>query len=884
MTGGWYWRESIFVAILLAANSVRWFLATEAASVQGSSSGWTPQRTLNAREKTRELWYHGFNNYMTFAFPLDELTPLSCSGQGPDWANPSNIAANDVAGNFSLTLIDVLDTLVVLGDRPGFETAVKNVIEWVSFDVDTKPQVFEVTIRVLGGLLSGHIFASREDQPFHLPWYRDELLTMAHDLGKRLLPAFSTPTGLPFARINLRRGVMKGETVETCTAGAGSLILEFATLSRLTGDDRFEKAAYRAFFGIWNRRSDVGLVGNTIDTRTGRWMFPETTGIGAGIDSFYEYALKWYIMSGELEFLDVWDDAYAAIMRYARAKDGYWFRTVNMQSGDPAYLTIDSLSAFWPGLQVLAGDIQNAIKLHMIYYNLWKQHSGLPEVYDTHYKQATSHQYPLRPEFIESTWYLYRATRDPFYLDVGERVLFDLTTRAKVPCGLSGIRDLRNNTRDDRMESFALSETLKYLYLLFDEENPLHSDDSNYVLTTEGHILSLEKEHLKPVPAVRRRMRKLEDHQCPAYRPSTLANEHSTTRPGLTVGVRSRADVDYPHHLTGTTHSVNDERYWHSDGWCEKPKVDPYSFEFILAPHGRTVPEDLSPSLVKLAVVQDGYVIHNVTGIRTHIVQRLDGKGYDVRKLGHYSVRSGHTVYINDSTIFAHPGEESNIAQDELHRREAQVQLRVFTTESDTLLSSIQNIATDGLIDVSITGYTAQFGADLSSNYVPTKPTEFIATIKRPEGLPVRREPSNLLGCSPFKESYPNSAIIVHRGDCTFLEKLLNAHAAMADAIVIVSNENFGVNPTASPEELETAGNIDDVAMILLPKKTGDLFEEMIIATEGLKMAQIRIAIEPKVEEEEPEVVPPMEKEQEKAHDRILYINGHPLINTRLLI
>ena len=147
-----------------------------------------------------------------------------------------NIAINDVVGNFSLTLIDVLDTFVVLGDRPGFEAAVKDVISWVSFDVNTKPQVFETTIRVLGGLLSGHIFASQPGQPFNLPWYRKELLDMAYDLGKRLLPAFNTPTGLPYARvnivtcnhfsmlnpatnlkINLRRGLVKGESVETCS-------------------------------------------------------------------------------------------------------------------------------------------------------------------------------------------------------------------------------------------------------------------------------------------------------------------------------------------------------------------------------------------------------------------------------------------------------------------------------------------------------------------------------------------------------------------------------------------------------------------------------------------------------------------------------------------
>lgn len=114
-----------------------------------------------------------------------------------------NIATNDVAGNFSLTLIDVLDTLVVLDDRDGFEKAVKNIIEWVSFDVNTKPQVFETTIRVLGGLLSGHMFANSTSHRFHLPWYHGELLDMAHDLGKRLLPAFSTPTGLPYARVNI---------------------------------------------------------------------------------------------------------------------------------------------------------------------------------------------------------------------------------------------------------------------------------------------------------------------------------------------------------------------------------------------------------------------------------------------------------------------------------------------------------------------------------------------------------------------------------------------------------------------------------------------------------------------------------------------------------
>jgi ER degradation enhancer, mannosidase alpha-like 1 len=94
------------------------------------------------------------------------------------------------------------------------------------------------------------------------------------------------------------------------------------------------------------------------------------------------------------------------------------------------------------------GDVQNAIKTHLTFWNLWKRHGGLPEVYDQNYLVATSWQFPLRPEFVESTWYLYRATGDSFYLDVGERILDDLITRAKVDCGLTGIggKHTFNNT------------------------------------------------------------------------------------------------------------------------------------------------------------------------------------------------------------------------------------------------------------------------------------------------------------------------------------------------------------------------------------------------------------------------------------------------------
>lgn len=128
------------------------------------------------------------------------------------------------------------------------------------------------TIRVLGGLLSTHQLAlpGHPTHPgFDLPWYSTELLDLAVDLADRLLPAFRTPTGIPVARVNLRRGVAKGETTETCSAGAGSLLLEWIVLSRLTGAEKYEQAATKAFWAVWNRRSAKGLIGNALNAYNG---------------------------------------------------------------------------------------------------------------------------------------------------------------------------------------------------------------------------------------------------------------------------------------------------------------------------------------------------------------------------------------------------------------------------------------------------------------------------------------------------------------------------------------------------------------------------------------------------------------------------------------
>uniref|UniRef100_A0A6J0V623 alpha-1,2-Mannosidase n=1 Tax=Pogona vitticeps TaxID=103695 RepID=A0A6J0V623_9SAUR len=473
---------------------------------QRYSRAFPPQLRAQLRDAARSMFVFGYDNYMEYAFPQDELNPIECRGRGPDRADPSNLNINDVLGNYSLTLIDALDTLAVMGNSSEFHKAVKLVIDTVSFDTDSTVQVFEATIRVLGSLLSSHIIITDARQPFgdmSIKGYDNELLHMAHDLAVRLLPAFeNTKTGIPYPRVNLRTGVPSGSNNETCTAGAGSLLVEFGILSRLLGDSTFEWVARRAVKALWNLRSnDTGLLGNVVNIQTGHWVGKQS-GLGAGLDSFYEYLLKSYILFGEKEDLDMFNDAYRSIQNYLRRGreacnegegDPPLYVNVNMFSGQLMNTWIDSLQAFFPGLQVLIGDVEDAICLHAFYYAIWKRYGALPERYNWQLQAPDVLFYPLRPELVESTYLLYQATKNPFYLHVGMDILQSLEKHTKAKCGYATLHHVIEKSKEDRMESFFLSETCKYLYLLFDEENPVHKSGNRYMFTTEGHIVSLDK-------------------------------------------------------------------------------------------------------------------------------------------------------------------------------------------------------------------------------------------------------------------------------------------------------------------------------------------------------------------------------------------------------
>uniref|UniRef100_A0A672QKG2 alpha-1,2-Mannosidase n=1 Tax=Sinocyclocheilus grahami TaxID=75366 RepID=A0A672QKG2_SINGR len=439
--------------------------------------------------------------FQDYAYPADELMPLSCRGRVRG-LEPNRGDIDDSLGKFSLTLIDTLDTLVLLNKLDEFEEAVKKTVQDVRFDNDIVVSVFETNIRVLGGLLGAHVMADvLKQRGERMQWYRDELLHMAKELGCRLLPAFNTTSGLPYPRVNLRYGVVSplsrtGTESDTCTACAGTMILEFAALSRLSGDPIFEEHARKAMDVLWEKRQrGSDLVGTVINIHNGDWVRRDS-GVGAGIDSYYEYLMKAYILLGDKVYLDRFNTHYSAIMKYISQPP----LLLNVHMHNPTVNVrswMDSLLAFFPGLQVLRGDLKPAIETHEMLYQVTKQHNFLPEAFTTEFRVHWG-QHPLRPEFAESTYFLYKATGDPYYLKVGQSIVEKLNTHARVPCGFAAVQDVRTGTHEDRMDSFFLAEMFKYLYLLFSEKTQLPIDIDDYIFTTEAHLLPVSLSTTQP--------------------------------------------------------------------------------------------------------------------------------------------------------------------------------------------------------------------------------------------------------------------------------------------------------------------------------------------------------------------------------------------------
>ncbi|XP_054876493.1 mannosidase, alpha, class 1B, member 1b isoform X1 [Poeciliopsis prolifica] len=444
-------------------------------------------------EAVREAFRHAWKGYKEYAWGHDELRPVSRSYS--EWFG------------LGLTLIDALDTMWILELKQEFKEAREWVASELTFNKNVDVNLFETTIRILGGLLS----------TYHLTG--DSLfLDKAKDVGSRLMPAFNTQSKIPYSDVNIGKGSAHPPrwTSDSTVAEVTSIQLEFRELSRLTQEPQYQAAVAEVMNQVHKQEGKLdGLVPMFINTNSGQFTHQGIYTLGARADSYYEYLLKQWIQGGkkEKQFLEDYLQAIEGIKKNLLQKsspNGLVF--LGELSHGQFSPKMDHLVCFLPGTLALGAhnglpaDHMDLAKelMHTCYQMYVQMETGLsPEIVhfnmhqgsirDIDVKPADRHNL-LRPETAESLFYLYRYTKDRKYQDWGWKILQNFNKYTKVSSGgytsINNVCDPDYPSPRDKMESFFLGETLKYFYLLFSEDADLISLDK-YVFNTEAHPLPI---------------------------------------------------------------------------------------------------------------------------------------------------------------------------------------------------------------------------------------------------------------------------------------------------------------------------------------------------------------------------------------------------------
>jgi len=412
-------------------------------------------------QQVKAEFLHAWNGYVEYAWGHDGLKPLSRGYY--DWYEVP----------LYMTPLDAFDTMLLMGLDAEAQRAKRLVLDSLSFDHDMTVQVFEITIRMLGGLISAYQLDGDE-----------RFLRLAVDLADRLLPAFESPTGMPYWGVNLRTGETTGFVNNP--AEIGTLMLEFGALSRLTGDPVYYEKAKRGVVAVFERRSGIGLVGTTIDVESGEWG-ERGSHISGRIDSYYEYLLKAWLLFGDEDFSAMWKRSIEAVNRYLADEQatGFWYGHADMDTGKRTATRFGALDAFMPAVLALGGDLERAERLMESCHAMWTLFDIEPEQLDYVTMKPLHPGYYLRPEAIESAYYLYRLTGDEKYVRMGRTMFENIVKFTRSEVGYAALADVTTKEKSDRMESFFLAETLKYAYLLF--AAPETIDFDGVIFNTEAH-------------------------------------------------------------------------------------------------------------------------------------------------------------------------------------------------------------------------------------------------------------------------------------------------------------------------------------------------------------------------------------------------------------
>jgi mannosyl-oligosaccharide alpha-1,2-mannosidase len=435
------------------------------------------------KEKVKEAFLHAWGGYKKYAWGRDELLPL----------NKTYI--NNFQG-WGATLVDSLTTLWLMGLTDEFNEAVDQV-EKIDFSIsDGKVNFFETTIRFLGGLIGAYDLSGKK-----------VLLNQAIKLADLLMVAFESPSGLPYSIVNFE-GSDKENYKGSSLAMIGSCQLEFTRLTQLTKDKKYEEKAMAVINHLHGlKKNKKGLYYNGIDPITGEFISSDVS-YGAEGDSFYEYLIKVFMLTGKTNkrlkkmYLET-ISGFKTLLR-TRNHDGLIYFIRYDRDGREEEI-MDHLCLFMGGLLqygdfVLNKSENSELGLKLVdtgYQFINISNTKLaPEIVKFSSSGPITIVNPnnyLRPELLESLFYSWRYTKDPKYRDRAWEIFEAFNKYSRTSSGFSSYLDVQSkkskHQHANRMESFFLAETLKYLYLIFSEDSVL--DLNEFVLNTEAHPFKL---------------------------------------------------------------------------------------------------------------------------------------------------------------------------------------------------------------------------------------------------------------------------------------------------------------------------------------------------------------------------------------------------------
>lgn len=487
------------------------------------------------QQNVKKAFIHAWSGYKKYAMGFDELMPLSHRGV-------------DGLGGLGATIVDALDTAMIMGADEVVTEAGSWIETHLSHRIKEKGQVnlFETTIRVLGGLLSAYHLSGGEQgmNSTHMGPKSIVYLETAKQLADLLLSAFtSSPTPIPFSDVVLRdHSAHPAPDGQSSTSEVSTLQLEFNYLSTVSGDPKYGVEAMKVLEHLKTLPKVEGLVPIYISPHSGEFI-GENIRLGSRGDSYYEYLIKVWLQQGaerdgNFKYLyDMYEEATKGIRHLLVQKSipkGLVF-VGELPSGSKGAFSpkMDHLVCFLPGTLALGAtkgitkekamkdnlltfeDLENLKLAEDLAKTCFEMYSvtstGLaPEIAYFHtedyfeqgldggnksseymndiiIKYADRHNL-LRPETVESLFVLYRITENPKYREWGWQIFEAFEKHTKVDSGgYSSLDDVTRlpPQRRDKMETFFLGETLKYLYLLFADSTVIPLD--KFVFNTEAH-------------------------------------------------------------------------------------------------------------------------------------------------------------------------------------------------------------------------------------------------------------------------------------------------------------------------------------------------------------------------------------------------------------